>query len=271
MTRYLGRERFEKNMERSRRDVLRVGGALAAVGLAGCIEERVTRRETRATDTNTWSLSPREDDVALDAESFGNYVERMEDQYDESGVWGLDAEAPETFDLAYVQRYAITRETPGSPTNSEYSLVPESVDPEAPVLIADSCLARYDLGDDRYRYWLWAAADPTDGRLVRDVSLTRLSSGVRLRNGALTDAASPSASDSEATVGLDTPPSGRFPLRGGNIDTTTARGAGGSYTVEWIGELEELQSVNGVCEVERTGEYDVFWATSLGYSFEAIV
>ena len=121
-------------MERSRRDVLRVGGALAAVGLAGCIEERVTRRETRTTDNSAWSLSSGDEDVALDADSFENYVERMADQYDESGVWGVEAESPDAFDLAYVQRYAITRETPGNPTDSEYSLVPESVDPEAPVL-----------------------------------------------------------------------------------------------------------------------------------------
>lgn len=258
-------------MERSRRDVLRVGGALAAVGLAGCIEERVTRRETRATDNSAWSLSSGDEDVALDADSFENYVERMADQYDESGVWGVEAESPDAFDLAYVQRYAITRETPGSPTDSEFSLVPEAVDPEAPVLIADSCLARYDLGDDRYRYWLWTAADPTDGRLVRDVNLTRLSSGIRLRNGALVDAASPSASGSEATVGLDTPPSGRFPLRGGRLDATTVRGAEGSSTVTWSGELDAPQSLNGVCEVERPGEYDLSWTTSLGYSFEDIV
>ncbi|MFO7925814.1 MAG: twin-arginine translocation signal domain-containing protein [Halobacteriota archaeon] len=259
-------------MERSRRDLLRASGALlATAGVAGCIEERVTRRETRSTDTNTWTLSPDDEDVALDIQSFENYVERMTDRYDDSGVWGLEAERPESFDVAYVQRYAITRETPGNPTNSEFSLVPETVDPEAPVLIGDSCLTRYDLGDGRYRYWLWVAADPTDGRLVRDVNLTRISTGVRLRNGILTDAATPSASNGEASVGLGTPPSGRFPVRGGSIDTTSVLEETGLYTVDWRGDIEASQSANGVCEVERDGEYGLFWTMGLGYDFEETI
>jgi len=124
-------------MERSRREVLRAGGALlVGASAAGCIEERVTRRETRATDSSVWALSPETDGFALGAGAFDNYVERMADSYGDSGVWGLDAERPDSFDTAYVQRYAITRETPGNPTDSDFSLEPETVDPEAPVLIA---------------------------------------------------------------------------------------------------------------------------------------
>lgn len=255
-------------MERSRRDVLRVGGALAATaGLAGCIEERVTRRETRVTNTNSWTLSPANDGVALDAQSFENYVERMADRYGDSGVWGLGTERPDSFETAYVQRYAITRSTPGSPTNSDFSLDPESVEPEAPVLIGDACIAGYEVGDGRYRYWLWVAADPTDDRLARDVRLRTLSTGIRLRNGALTDAASPTVTDGEASVGLGSPPSGTFPARGGSFDTTTVRGTEGVYSAEWDGDLEAIQSVAGVCEVDRAGDYEHVWTMSLGYSF----
>jgi len=259
-------------MERSRRDYLRAGGALlATAGVAGCIEERVTRRETRATDSKTWTLSPANEGVSLDAAAFDAYVDRMADTYGDSGVWGLGAERPDDFGVAYVQRYAITRETPGNPTDSEFSLVPEAVDPEAPMLIADCCLVRYDLGDNRYRYWLWIGTDPTDGRLVRDVNVSTLSTGVRLRNGAIVDASTPTIADGEGAVGLGTPPSGTFPVRGGTIDTTSVREVGGTYAVEWRGELDAIQSANGVCEVERTGEYELSWTMALGYSFESTV
>lgn len=259
-------------MERSRRDVLRAGGAaVAAVAAAGCIEERVTRRETRARDTNTWSLSPDEAGAALGADAFGEYTDRMADRYGDGGVWGLGTERPEGFEEAYVQRYAIVRETPGSPTRSEFSLVPDEVDPEAPVLIADAAVARYAVGEGRYRYWLWAAADPTDDRLVRDVDLTTLSTGLRLRRGNLVDAASPSVAEGEASVGLSSPPSGRFPVAGGSLGTTTRRGAEGIYAPEWTGELAARQSVAGVCETEREGAYDLAWTLSLGYGFEGTV
>jgi hypothetical protein len=254
-------------MERSRRDVLRAGGALlATASVAGCIEERVTRRETRVTNTSSWTLSPATDDTALDAQSFENHVERMGDRYGDSGVWGLGTERPESLESAHVQRYAITRSTPGDPTNSEFSLVPESVEPEAPVLIGDACLARYSIGENRFRYWLWIAADPTDDRLVRDVRLTTLSTGIRLRNGALTDAASPTVANGEATIGLAAPPSGSFPVRGGSFDTTTVRGKSGTYAAEWTGDLDDVQSTVGVFEVDRSGPHEHVWTMSLGHS-----
>ena len=259
-------------MERSRRDVLGAGGALlATAGLAGCIEERVTRRETRATDSVTWTLSPDDEGVALDGGGFEDYVSRMADRYGDSGVRGTGFEAPETFGIAHVARYAITRPTPGSPTESEFALVPEAVEPEAPLLIGDACLARYDLGGNRYRYWLWVAADPTDDRLVRDVNLTALSTGVRLGSGSVVDAATPTVAGEEGSVGLASPPSGTFPVRGGAVDTTSVREAGGSYAVEWRGNLNAPQSASGVCEVERTGAYDLSWTVSLGYGFEETV
>ena len=261
-------------MERSRRDVLRAGAAcLATASVAGCIEERVTRRETRVTDSSSWTLSPATGE-SLDEQAFENYVERMADRYDDSGVWGRTSEKPDDFEIAYAQRYAITRETPGSPTKSEFSLIPEAVDPEAPVLIADACLAGYEVGDNRYRYWLWVAADPTDGRLVQDVSLTALSTGIRLNRGSIAGVATPAVSGGEASVELDSPPSGpsgTLPARGGSFDTTSVRGAEGTYITEWNGQLEEPQSTNGLCEVDRDGEYDLIWTMSLGYSFEETV
>lgn len=255
-------------MELSRRDALRAGGGLlAAAALSGCVEERVTRRETRVTDNSAWSLSTATEDVALSATEFDNYTERMADRYGDSGVWGSDGDPGEEFETAYVQRYAIKRETPGSPTESEFDLVPDNVDPEAPMLIADSCVALYRTDDGRHRYWLWAATDSTDSRLVRDVNVTEIAAGVRFRNAPLDDAAVPSALGDEATASLGTPPSASFPVRGGALDVTNIRDDMSVYGVEWGGELDGIQSVNGVCEVSHPGAYEFEWTMSLGYNF----
>jgi hypothetical protein len=259
-------------MKLSRRDALRAGsGILAGVGVAGCIEERVTNERTRVGSNGVWAISPETADAALDHEAFENYVERMNSKYGDSGVWGTDAEAPEAFEVAYVQRTAITSETPGDPGGTETSLVPDDVDPEAPVLVTNACVAIYEAGDGRRRYWLWAAVDSTEGRLVRDVRASELAATIRLRDGSITDAAEPSVDDETASVSLGSPPSGSFPLRSGTVRSTRITGENGVYGVEWDGELDGVQSVNGVCEEEAAGDYRFFWETSLGYSFEETV
>lgn len=256
-------------MELSRRDAIRAGGALLATAASGCIEERVTTRETRDTDGTTWALNP---DVGLDIgpEEFQDYVGTMEDRYGEAGVWGLDGRAHDGFDGAYVQRLALTRQTTDDPGGRHASLVPEEVDPEAPMLVADACVAVYDLGDDRYRYWLWVAADGGDSRLVRDVSVVDLGLRVTLRNGVLADAAQLTGTSGEAQATLGSPPSGSFPLGEGTsaLDSNSELAENGFYAVDWNGEVEGVQSINAVYEEERTGEHDFFWTVAAGYSYE---
>ena len=257
------------DMELSRRDALRAGGGLLlGASVAGCVEERVTSERTRVSSGSVWAISPETADDSLDRNAFENYVERMNSKYGDSGVWGLDAEAADAFSVAYVQRTAITRETPGDPGGTETSLDPEDVDPDAPLLVANACVAVYDLDDGRRRYWLWAAADATEGRLVQDVRMSELAATVRLREGVLADAAEPAVDDGEASVDLGSPPSGTFPLHDGSLQSTRITGEDGIYGVEWDGELDGVQSINGVCEEETTGEYRFFWETSLGYSYE---
>lgn len=259
-------------MKLSRRDALRAGGGLfAGLSLAGCIEERVTNQRTIVESSGTWALSSESTDAAFDLVEFENYAERMASRYDSSGVWGLEAEATDGFETAYVQRFAITRRTPGDPGGTETSLDPEDVDPDAPLLVSNACVAIYDLGGGRRRYWLWSAADSTEGRLVRDVEVSDISVGIRVREGALTDAADPAVAGDEASVNLGTPPSGSFPLRGGSLRSTRITGAEGIYRIEWGGELDGIQSVNGVCETESPESHRFFWDTSLGYSYEETV
>ena len=259
-------------MKLSRRDALRAGsGILAGVGVAGCVEERVTNERTRVDSNGVWAISPETADAALDRQAFENYTERMNSKYGDSGVWGLDAETAENFEVAYVQRTAITRETPGDPGGTETSLVPEDVDPEAPLLVTNACVAVYDSGDGRRRYWLWAATDATEGRLVRDVRASELAATIRFREGILTDAAEPSVDGESASVSLGSPPSGSFPLRSGSVRSTRITGESGVYGVGWDGELDGVQSINGVCEEETAGDYRFFWEVSLGYSYEETV
>lgn len=259
-------------MKLSRRDALRAGGGLlGGLAVAGCVEERVTNERTLVESSGVWAISPETADASLSREGFENYTERMESRYGDSGVWGLDAQRDADFETAYVQRLAITRETPGDPGGTDVSLNPDDVDPDAPLLISNACVAIYELGDGRRRYWLWSAADATEGRLVRDINVSALSVRIRLREGILADAADPAIAGDEAAVNLGTPPSGSFPLRGGNLRSTRISGEEGVYGIEWSGNLEGVQSVNGVCEEEAVGDYRFFWDTSLGYSFEETV
>lgn len=260
-------------MELSRRDALRAGGALLATGgVAGCIEERVTSRETRVRDSSTWALNP---SVGQDIgrEAFDEYVGSMADRYDDGGVWGVDGEPGDGFEGAYVQRLALPRQSSSDPTGSHSSLVPEEVDPDAPMLFADACVAVYDLGDDRHRYWLWIAADGDDNRLVEDVSVAVLGLRVNFREGVLADTAQLTGTSGDAQVTLGSPPAGTFPLREttSSLDSVERMGEDGFYAVDWNGDVEGVQSVNAVCEEERSGEHDFRWTIAAGYSYERSV
>ena len=255
-------------MNLSRRAALRAGaGVVAGSTLAGCVEQRVTRRTSVIDSSVVWPLSPETGD-SLTAPAFDEYADQMRDRYGDNGVWGQESERADEFETAYVSRLAATRETPGDPGGTASSLVPDDVDPDAPLLFADACVAVYRVDENRYRYWLWAAADSTDGRLIQDVDLASLSTGVRFRDGALADAAQASTAGDGVTVTLGGGPSATFPLHGGTVETTSNLGAAGDYTVEWGGTVDGVQSVNAVCEEERDGAYDLFWSVAAGYSFE---
>lgn len=250
-------------MRLSRRDALRAGCGLTAVaGFAGCVERRVTRRETRVQDSSTWALSP-DVGAALEQEAFETYVADRADEYGESGVWGVDAESGDEFETAYVQRLAIPQDAPG-----EATLHPDEADFESPLLVADAAVAAYEVADGRYRYWLWLAADGTDDRLVRNVDVSILSAQVVFRDGTLTEGAEVEGSGDEASLSLGGSPVGRFPL---NETTDTVEATSeqeeedNSYAVDWTGGVEGVQSINGVCEEERDGEHDFLWRISAGY------
>jgi hypothetical protein len=252
-------------MKLTRRAALRAGGGLVATaGLAGCIERRVTRRETNVENGSNWVLNP-DVGTAVDREAFQAYVDEMADRYGDSGVWGLDGEPADGFETAYLQRLVLSEESPGG---GETSLVPESVDTEDAGLVVDAAVAVYRVGEDRHRYWLWAAADGADERIVREVDVANLAAGVSFPGTVLADAAQVSAAAGEANASLGSPPRGRFPLREGTaaVDTDSELGEGGHYVVDWNGAVDGDQSVNGVCEEERDGEHDFVWRVGAGYT-----
>lgn len=247
-------------MQLSRRDALRVGGGLlAAGGLAGCIEQRVTQRETHVQDGATWALTP-DVGAALDREAFETYVDEVAAEYGDSGMWGLEEEPDGSFETAYVQRLGVASETPG-----EASLDPDSLELESPLLVADAAVAVYEI-DGSYRYWLWLAADGTDDRLARHVDVSVLSTRLSFPDTELTRGAGISTSDGEGTVTLEDETLGRFPVGDGDdVEATTESGEDGSYVVEWTGSVEGAQSVNGACVESRDGEHDFRWGIAAGY------
>ena len=258
-------------MRLSRRDALRAGaGLLAAAGAAGCVERRVTRRETRVENGASWALNPSVG-ASLGQEAFDEYVDEMSQRYDDSGVFGADAETPDDLETAYVQRLVVFPEDSGEAGGSRSSLDPEAdlVGDASPALIVDAAVAVYGTDDDRYRYWLWAAADGSDDDLARDVDVSSLEARVAFREGSLQDSAQVTGTGDEASVSMGSPPSGSFPLGEStdSLDTRSAREDGGHYGVNWRGEVGGAQSINGVCEEERSGDHDFFWRIAAGYSY----
>jgi hypothetical protein len=254
-------------MNLSRRDALRAGGGLIAGGLAGCVERRVTRRETNVESSTTWALSPTTGNE-LDGDPFAAYVDDMETEFGDSGVWGESDPLDGSFETAYAQRLPIVREASGQPGGDEPTLEPGEVDRGASSFpVVDAAVALYDDGDDTVRHWLWAAIDVRAETFAGDAPATILSAGVSLRNGATTETAAVSTANGSATVEFPDESVGRFPLRGveNAVGTGDRTGEDGYYVVEWTGEADGVQSINGVCEVDRDGDYDVAWSVGGGY------
>ncbi len=254
-------------MDLSRRAALRAGGALIAGGaLAGCVERRVTRRETNVESSTTWALTPATGNE-LDADAFASYVDDMTTEYGDSGVWGLGDPVDADFETAYVQRLPIVREASGQPGGAEPTLEPDELDRAGTFPVVDAAIARYRLGDGGYRYWLWAAVDVRAETFAGDAPATVLSAGVFLRNGSMVETGAVARDDGAATVDLPAGTAGRFPLTEttDSIGTGERTGEGGHYVVEWTGEIDGVQSVNGVCEVARDGGYDLGWSLGGGY------
>lgn len=254
-------------MDLSRRDALRAGGGLLVGGaLAGCVERRVTRRETNVESSTTWSLRPSTGDD-LDAEAFDAYVDEMETVYGDSGVWGLEGPEDATFETAYATRLPVVRESSGQPGGAEPTLTPDDIDRASGFPVVDAAVSLYDVGNGRRRYRLWAAIDVRDETYGPDVNASVLSSGVSLRSGTVVATGAVARNEGVATVDFDGETVTRFPLK----ETTDGIGTGdrtedgGYYVVEWTGGVDGVQSVNGVCEVATDGEYDVHWNVGGGY------
>jgi hypothetical protein len=268
-------------MKLSRRDALRAGGGLlAGAGLAGCVEQRVTRVETNAESSTTWGLTPGTGDD-LDAEGFAAYVDEMESVYGDSGVWGFGDPEDAGFETAYVQRLPVVREPSGQAGGARPTLTPDDVDRTGGFPVVDAAVSMYRLGESRYRYWLWAAVDVRNETFARDADATVLWAGVSVDSGTVDATASvaragdevtptPSEDRDVATVDLAGETVGRFPLRASTntVGTDDRSEAQGYYVVEWTGGVEGVQSIAGFCEVERNGDYDLRWSVGAGYRTE---
>ena len=255
-------------MKLSRRDALRAAGGLLAGGaVAGCVERRVTRRETNVESSTTWALTPATGG-ALDAAAFDAYIDEMETEYGDSGVRGQGGPPDGTFETAHVQRLPVVRESSGQPGGAEPTLRPDDIDRNATAFpVVDAAVSRYALDDGGVRYWLWAAVDVREETYAGDAPATVLSAGVSLRSGSVAETGDVSPAEETATVDLTGETVRRFPLAAATTDVGTGdrTGEGGYYVVEWTGEVDGVQSVNGVCELEAGGSHDLAWSVGGGY------
>jgi len=254
-------------MEFSRRAALRAGAGLVAGGaLAGCVERRVTRRETNVESSTTWALTPGTGHE-LDADAFASYVDDVEVEYGDSGVWGLEDASEATFETAYVQRLPILREASGQPGGAEPTLEPDEVDRADAFPVVDAAVARYDLDGRGVRYRLWAAVDVRNETFAGNAPATVLSTGLSFRSGSVDETAAVARADGAATVDLPSGTVGRFPLTEttDSVGTADSLGENGYYAVEWTGSVGGVQSINGVCDATHAGDYALGWSVGAGY------
>lgn len=269
--------------ETSRRRVLRrLGGGIAAVGLASTAGCTAPRAVTSSGGGVTGTEGPK-----LDASQFGAYLREMRTRYGPHGVFGSRGPPDaSSFEIAWTEEFT----TGSDPSSDDDGLVR-----------ADYAIARYHLGEsgdgDRMDAWLlWAGARPT----AETTTLPGLPGGyepraaVRVRGlGLYAEFDAPaslvhydpggdvkSSQTDEYTVqsGVQSGPAvaANAPLETGTVrpqapktwDASPETGFDSdSYTVGWRGRSADAVSVVAVCTTALPADADVE-STALLPSFE---
>jgi hypothetical protein len=241
-------------MELSRRDALRAScGLVATAGVAGCIEQRVTSREIRVENGATWALTPEVGEaVALDADGVETYVEGMADRYGDGR--GLGDRRRAAGRLRDGLRPA-TRRLPGDAGTARRRRVRARSRRGRPGGAASDRRAAV------------AVYEVDDGRLVRDVevSVSRRASRFARDRSPTRRRSPPPATRPASRLTPRRPVGSRWGADRHRRGRKRSR-RGRDVRRRLGGCVDGVQSINGVCEEERTGDHDFFWSVTAGYA-----
>ncbi|ABE52639.1 hypothetical protein [Methanococcoides burtonii] len=224
------------------------------------------------------------DTPGLSEKDFEDYVEKMKQKYGEAGVFGIEPEIsvkvsnPDNMEnIHYINSW------------TEYLEVKDSngiVMASSDNLVALYKLDKTDeLGREHYYYWHWSSAQNRENTepLGDDSNLRNFWNKVKLDNSnydllvyspdadIIGDEDIVTVSLGAVYQGVSCAISGDFILHQDKVRPKPGEcqvGSAGKYTVEWIGNYEGSQSVNGACEERRPygAGYDFVWDTYLSAS-----
>ena len=221
------------------------------------------------------------DTPGLSREEFEAYVEEMRRNYGDAGVWGIEPEAGvlgqllgHTENIHYINSWPEHLEV----KNNEGVVLASS----------DNLVALYKLdvtdeqGREHYFYWHWSAAQNREntGLGGDDSNLRDFWNKVKLDESSydlLTYDPDSDITGNEKTVtvsigveyqGVHCGISGDFILHQDKVRPKPGEcqvGSAGKYTVEWTGNYEGAQSINGACEERRPygSDYHFTWTVYL--------
>jgi hypothetical protein len=227
--------------------------------------------------TSTCTITP--DTPGLSEKEFNVYVDKMKQKYGDAGVFGIEPNV--TIKGEYLGHY----------TNLHYVNAwtehLEVKDDSGTVLASsNNSVALYkldttdELGREHYYYWQWSSAqNREDTNYLGDASNLRNFWNKVTLNSSSYDLLiySPDTDITQRGVpitvyllgdGVTCGISGQFVLNEGKVRPKPGEcqvGSKGKYTVEWIGDYEGCQAINGVCEERRPyGSSENFnWKISL--------
>ena len=220
---------------------------------------------TNYTATSTCTITP--DTSGLSEKEFNVYVEKMKQKYGDAGVFGIEPNV------------SIKGEYPNHCTNLHYinawTKHLEVKDDSGTVLASsDNSVALYkldttdELGREHYYYWQWSSAQNREdtNALGDDSNLRDFWNKVTLKSSSydlliyypdsdITQHGVPITVNLGATYnGVTCGISGQFVLNEDKVRPKPGEcqvGSKGKYTVEWIGDYEGCQAINGACEERR--------------------
>ncbi|KXS37047.1 MAG: hypothetical protein AWU58_2142 [Methanohalophilus sp. T328-1] len=243
------------------------------------IEENLNKSDHVLVAKASKTITP--ETPGLSEKEFEVYVDKMKQKYGDAGVFGIEPEVGLKNSLPYDKENIqyVNSWTEHLEVKNSNGVVMASSDN----LVALYKLDKTDeLGREHYYYWQWSSAQNRENTepLGDDSNLRDFCNKVNIGNSNYDLIVySPDADiigDEEVVTvnlgavyqGVNCGISGDFVLHQDKVRPKPGEcqiGNAGKYTVEWVGNYEGSQSINGACEERRPygSPYDFVWDNSL--------